>query len=208
MAGGIEDARLALGGHLINLPLRTATGIDRMPVRTDRETPDVGLGALVEDFARAVRSDPQHQSARPGPGVQDAVAGQGQAKDLAIVAGEGNAYLARGSYLVDLALVAGGREQVAGLVLDDIPYVGGFERGQRLELSGQADRPLVADHGMFEAGLLELSGGAMVPDLDLGGLAGASKRQQNRSRRGQEIAMHNKDFPQLEKMVCRLQIAI
>ena len=78
--------------------------------------------------------DAHDLAARPGAGVDGAVGRQGQAEHLAVLGGVQDRRLAVGRHLVDLALVAGGDDQVAVAVLDDVPDVGGVEAGQRLEL--------------------------------------------------------------------------
>jgi hypothetical protein len=148
----------------------------------------------------------QHQSAWPSPGVKNAVARQCQAENLAVLAGKDDADLALGGYLVDLAFIAGGREQIAVFILNDVPYVGRFQGSQRFESAREAQGAFAADHGMFEARLFELGRGAVMPDFDLGRLTDVRKHQQNQCRGGHEIATHERVPHNSKKVMKELPI--
>ena len=77
------------------------------------------------------------RSPEAGDTATSTVLAPGQAQDLAGLAGVQDRRLALRSDLVNLPLVAGSGDQVAVIVLDQVPDVGCFQAGERLELASR-----------------------------------------------------------------------
>ena len=181
----------AIRRERINTALGSRPSEDALAIAGDGETPDVRLGCLAKDVDLAAGVEAQHASAWSRAGVDRAVGGQCQAQDLAILAGVGNGHLPVGRNLEELALVSGGREKIAVLVLDDIPDVGCLNGRQGLELPRQAHSSLAADHRLLELGFVVMCWGVMMPDFDLGSLAGCGNAQDQCRSGGPGVAEHD-----------------
>ena len=120
---GVEDAGLALRRNLIDAALRTGTGEYRLAVRVDGQAPNIVVEILLDHLGFALRRDADDCARGSSACVYRAVRGRRQAEDLTVGAGVGDRGFAAGRQLVDFALVPGRHEQVAELVLDNIPDV-------------------------------------------------------------------------------------
>src|SRR5439155_6739379 len=187
----VKNARLAIRRERINTALGSRPSEDALAIAGDGETPDVRLGCLAKDVDLAAGVEAQHASAWSRAGVDRAGGGQCQAQDLGILAGVGNGHLPVGRNLEELALVSGGREKIAVLVLDDIPDVGCLNSRQGLELPRQAHSSLAADHRLLELGFVVMCWGVMMPDFDLGSLAGCGNAQDQCRSGGPGVAEHD-----------------
>src|SRR5262249_1928226 len=88
---------------------------------------------------------------------------------------------------------AGGRVQVAVLILHEVPDVRRAEAGQRLQLPRQPEHALVADHHVLQLGLLVVGRRVLVPDLDLGrsALRAAENERGQSQRERQAVSVHH-----------------
>src|SRR5262249_32477035 len=168
----VEDARLALGRQALDPSLRPRAGVKILSLRIDGKRPDIAAEAVVDHLRLSIRANADHTAARPGAGIDGPVRRQRQAEHLWIVAGVDDRHFTVGGNLEDLAAIAGRCVEVPLLVLDDIPDVGGFEAGKRLQLFGEPQGALVTDDGAVQPGLVKVSGPLLVPDLYLGGAHG------------------------------------
>src|SRR5262249_18360583 len=151
--------------HAQHLALGAGAGEELLRLGIDGQRPDVALPGVAEVLHSAARVDAQDVSSRTGAGVDRPVHGDGERKNLTVVAGVDDADLAVGGDLVDLPLIAGGDVEVAVLVLGEVPDVGGVEASQWLDLARQPHGALAADDGVLELRLLVVGRAVVVPDL-------------------------------------------
>src|SRR5262245_63098428 len=103
LLGGVVDARLAVGGHLVDFSLRPRAGVERLRGRIEGEAPNVGIEIFGEYLGLAVGAEANDLSVGTGAGKHGPVRGDRQTENLALGAADINRLRgAIGRHLEDL----------------------------------------------------------------------------------------------------------